>query len=365
MRIAIVGAGLAGLACAHELERLGLSPDLFECRDKVGDRFPVLETLAQFMSLEPGQDIFDRLRQDLGLPINPHQVIHRAVLHGPSTEATISGFLGYSVIRGPAEQSLDSQLLRQVRTPVHYRSDPDVSALSQEYDHVVVATGNAKWPREFLRWRQDLEWWMRGAYVTGDFCPGEYHFFFNTRYAGTGYAMIAPIDERHASVGVAVPMAPPEEIEAYWHLFRSEQGHFWGEEQFQFQVDGWPCGKVGSPKLGNVLLVGAAGGFTEPLGITGVVPSLETGVLAARQLALGDRSLERFARRWRSFYDQALRIRHNVNAWTDRDMDRLVTAVSMGGSVIAHAPFSLIRPAGLVLDLLGRANDPSPGIGPL
>ncbi|MDF2627061.1 MAG: NAD(P)-binding Rossmann-like domain [Symbiobacteriaceae bacterium] len=39
MRAAIVGAGLAGLACAHELERLGHDCEIFDKRDRVGKMF--------------------------------------------------------------------------------------------------------------------------------------------------------------------------------------------------------------------------------------------------------------------------------------------------------------------------------------
>jgi len=36
MRVAIIGAGLAGLSCAHELERYGVSPVIFEKNSYIG-----------------------------------------------------------------------------------------------------------------------------------------------------------------------------------------------------------------------------------------------------------------------------------------------------------------------------------------
>lgn len=36
MKIAIIGAGLGGLACALECERLGVIPDVFERDESVG-----------------------------------------------------------------------------------------------------------------------------------------------------------------------------------------------------------------------------------------------------------------------------------------------------------------------------------------
>lgn len=39
MKVAIMGAGLSGLACAIRLEQLGIYPDIFEKRGSIGDRF--------------------------------------------------------------------------------------------------------------------------------------------------------------------------------------------------------------------------------------------------------------------------------------------------------------------------------------
>jgi hypothetical protein len=39
VKIAIMGAGLSGLACALMLERNGIRPEIFESKGEVGDRF--------------------------------------------------------------------------------------------------------------------------------------------------------------------------------------------------------------------------------------------------------------------------------------------------------------------------------------
>lgn len=71
LRTAIVGAGLAGMACALELERLGLSCELFEKRDRVGKQFNTVETMISALTQDSYKDVFALLRQDLHLPINP------------------------------------------------------------------------------------------------------------------------------------------------------------------------------------------------------------------------------------------------------------------------------------------------------
>lgn len=363
MRVAIVGAGLAGLACAYELERLGILPVIFERQRSVGKPHLVMETMAQFLHEHPGEDIFDCIRVRLGLPLNPHATIRNMVLHSPREEATMHGNLGYTTVRGPDDRALEHQLAGHVAAEIRYGERPDVWQLRREFDWVVVATGNHHWTAQFTRWTPHIDWSMRWAIVEGSYNPTEQHYFFNPRYAKTGYGMISPIDERRAVVGVGVPSASKEELERYWESFRQNEGHFWSRELKQERVDHLEMGQPATCIIGNVMLVGHAGGFFEPLGIAGQCPSLASGVYAARQIALGDRSLTRFSRRFRVYYNRVWRIRRNVNAWTDGDMDRLVRSVRHSGGLAARLPVNVLTLAGWAIDALRLADDPSPEIG--
>lgn len=365
MRVAVVGAGLAGLACAHELERLGHSCEVFEKRDRVGKMFTTVELMLQAMVLKPGQDIFDMFRKELHLPINPAAHIRRAVLHSRRQEATIAGHLGYTTIRGAGERSLEAQLARHIRSPIHFDHEADVRKLQAQYDWVVVATGSPQWPKAFGLWTTDVDWWVRGASVVGDFNPSELHFYFNTRYAKVGYGMIAPYDERTASVGIGVPGSSEQEMIQLWEAFRRDQEHFWEDEVDSFHLNCYEVGRVKQRQYENLLFVGNAGGFIEPIGTSGQTPSLRSGIYAARKLAQRSDDFDQFCVRWDKFYEHLLHLRLNANAWTDHDMDRLVALAGHGiGSLLAVSPWNLLNTAGAVLPLLPVAQDPSPEVGP-
>jgi flavin-dependent dehydrogenase len=351
LRIAIVGAGLAGLACAHELERLGFTAQLFEKEAQVGKRATVVETMAQFMHLHPRQDILAHLQQDLHLPFQPANHIHQAVLHGPHHKAQITGHIGYTTVRGADERSPENQLARHVRSPITYGRAPDVYALAREYDWVVVATGDPTWAKEFLQWQTDIVWSIRGAVVTGEFNPSRLDFFFRSAYADAGYAMVSPIDERRATVGVAVPNITAGELDRFWQAFRMGERRRWTAEEEQFQFERLEYGTVRACVLGNVLLVGAGAGFAEGLSLSGQCMALTSGVCAARQILLQDRSLERLHRRWKVRYQQIHNLRRVVDGWGDPEMDLFVRSVSLGGKLAAFAPWNLVAPAGMVADL--------------
>lgn len=63
--IAIVGAGLAGLACAYELQRLGYRPYLYDANDRVGGRCYSLRGYFPGQVAERGGEFLDNLHKTL------------------------------------------------------------------------------------------------------------------------------------------------------------------------------------------------------------------------------------------------------------------------------------------------------------
>jgi monoamine oxidase len=78
MRVAVVGAGLAGLACAVDLTRAGVDVTVFEARTRVGGRAwsDVMPDGARFERggefVEAGYDDFRRRAREHGLPFAAH-----------------------------------------------------------------------------------------------------------------------------------------------------------------------------------------------------------------------------------------------------------------------------------------------------
>lgn len=340
MRVAIVGAGLAGLACAHELERLGVLPEIFERQRAVGKPALLVEPMLQLLHPSPRQEIFAQIRGELGLPLDPLHPIRRIRLQGPVQTAWVQGRFGASAIRGHDDRSLERQLLVRLAAPVRYGTRPDLWELRREFDWVVVATGDEAWSRQFSPWTESLPWSIRGAVVTGAFDPDEQQLFLDPQYAKTGYALLSPVDERRAVAGVWVPGVSGDEAERYWEAFLQAQVQVCtgSEQPFRCQVT---VGRPASCRIGNLLLVGQAGGFREPLGLTGGYASLASGVYAARQIVLGDRSLDRFFRQFRVHYQRLWRLRQAVEAWSGEEMDRFVQAVHQSGPLLTTAPLQM------------------------
>ncbi|MQL51731.1 FAD-dependent oxidoreductase [Desulfofundulus thermobenzoicus] len=327
MRIAIIGAGVSGLACALELERHGITPAIFEQRNRSGEVFAHVAGILQLMN-RPIKDQISYLYRRLKLPLRPLAPLKRIIMHTPNTTGSITGRLGYLFLRGQDEGSMESQLFNLLRTPVFYNHYADWREMARHYDYVVVADGTQQVPRTLGCWQDILNTWVRGATVLGHFDPHTLTMWLNTKYCRSNYAYLTPFNRHRASLVLITTDSYPDEIEKKWRLF-------WEVEGFDYQVvENFSLQHVSGycypPQAGNVLLAGNAGGFLEPFLGFGLMAAIRSGIYAARALARGE-SYTGLTRDLRQQIIRALAIRRVLNSLTNADYDRLVRLLTAPG----------------------------------
>lgn len=96
MKVIVVGAGIAGLSCAHALARKHVDVTVLEARDRVGGRTDSIQHDGETVDLGgqfvgPGQDRVYALAAELGVPVEP---TYTAGAHLAESGGRISRFRG-------------------------------------------------------------------------------------------------------------------------------------------------------------------------------------------------------------------------------------------------------------------------------
>lgn len=328
MKIAIIGAGLAGLYCAHELERLGVKPVIFEKNGFIGEEINHVTGVLN-IAHRPIKDMIKYLKNDLDIDIHPSGTINVLEHIAPNKRTTIRGFYGYFFKYSKDADSLKLQIFDKLKkTKVYLSEVGDYETLSKEFDYVVVANGNSSYARELGLWQDWLNAYVRGAVILGDFDPTRLVMWINKEYCKNGYAYMIPFDEHRATIVLITTDVNEKEIDRYWELF------LYGEniknpivEEFTLMHK---SGLVYPHVIGNLIFIGNAGGGVEPFLGFGHLNAVTMAAAAARTIVLG-LDFEKQINKIMNRNDQMRRFRMMFNMLTNKSYNAIVTGVGLPG----------------------------------
>lgn len=284
VKVAIIGAGLSGLACALELEKHGIEPVIFERNDSVGEIYPHAAALMQIFR-RPVRYPLQYLSKNYGIELKPINPLRHVIMKGANSESKVSGNLGVFLTRGHNPDCVEKQLEAKLKSKINFNQHADYNALRKEFDYVVVATGNDLAAKELGCWQEIMPTVLYGAVILGHFKTDTLIAYFNTRYAKNGYAYITPFNENRASLVLVLPNTEKPEAPDYWSQFIREEKI--RNEIVQYFITEHKSGFVFPKRIGNIILTGAAAGATESFLGFGSEYSLVSGVCAARSIVSG------------------------------------------------------------------------------
>ncbi|SNX53375.1 NAD(P)-binding protein [Thermoanaerobacterium sp. RBIITD] len=320
-----MGAGLAGLACAHELERLGIPCVIFERKNMTGT---IQNNIGAFFQIEdrPIKDPFNYLRCMYGISLEPVRRMSTVIMHSPKYQATVRGNLGYFILRSQDVNSLENQLVRSVTSKINYNVNPDYRELANDYDFVVVATGNSSIIEQLSEWKTTITTWVKGATVLGDFDPYTAVLWFNTDYARSGYGYLMPFDQHRATLALITTYAQHGELDDLWNLFLHNEGlNYEIIETFELDVD---TGIAKEHKVNNIYFVGNAAGFIDPLLGLGAFHAIESGIFAARSIAMG-KDYEKMVKKIVKKVEILTNYRTFIDKLQNKDYDRFIRLLGL------------------------------------
>lgn len=332
-RIAIIGAGLAGLSCALECERNGIYPEIYERDSSAGWIWPSVTYWPSVFNREKG-DIVQYLSNEYDISIGYTNKNTCITMKSAEKEIKIKGKdLGYFFERGKKPQSLENQMLRKLNyTSVHFNRPSDYKELSKKYDYVVVASGKVTEAEDLGVWEELGKVYSFGGVATGNFDRKDTTIYFNTDYAEKGYARLAPFNPTQALLGVYVMGLDDIELEvdSYFDKFLEKENLRSLEFGYYIRPPVFPTGRVSKFRVGNVLLAGRSAGLTDRLIGVGGYNAIISGVLAARSIIIGD-DYDNLVKPLKDGVENISSIRDVVNNYNNEDYDKLITILKIPG----------------------------------
>jgi digeranylgeranylglycerophospholipid reductase len=326
MKVAIIGGGIAGLACAHEFERLGITPVIYERNSFIGEQYDHVSAILEILN-RPYYDPIKYFRKNLHIKIKPINTLKQVIHYSPNNSLSIKGNLGHLFLRGKEKNSFKNQLYAQLKkTKVRFNEIGDYKTLSQQYDYVVVANGSYTMADELGCWENQVVGYVKGAIVHGRFDPHTLITWLNKDYCKNGYAYLTPFNEKKASIILITTDVNEKEIKHFWELFMYTEKIKYPiiEEYTQRHT----IGHVYPHSVDNIYLAGSAGGCIEPFLGFGQMAAMHSGVMAARAIAK-NKEYEKLMKlvvernQWMTEYRRA------YNELDNKSLDRLLTVLGM------------------------------------
>jgi len=303
MKVAIVGAGLSGLACAHELKRHGIIPTIFEKKGYVGE---ILELPAISLDIFNAvvRDPLKYLEDEFKLKLYAHYELNEIVMVSPTKTHTVKGKMGSIILRGREKGYITIQLKEAVNLPYTLNTLAKLEEIKNDFDHIFIGAGTMDIPLQMNLAKVCFDGYVRIANILGDFKTNSVKVWMNTKYAKHGYAYQVPVNNKSACLVLIVDNIQENELDYYWNEFITTEKIAY--DIIETKDLRHTVGFVSPIQVDNLYFMGNAGGFLDSMLGFGSEAAMISGVTAANCMVKGldyNKAMEKFTKDIQSKYE--------------------------------------------------------------
>ncbi|TYQ17971.1 UNVERIFIED_CONTAM: flavin-dependent dehydrogenase [Acetivibrio alkalicellulosi] len=320
MKVAIIGAGPSGLSCALELKRNGVIATIFEKKSYIGEDYALPAAILRIFNTHYNNPM-KYIKRRYNLNIEPKNTISKITMKGPSREISVKGNLGYVLMRGMEQDSLENQIFSSLNIPVLFDTYGTIKDLQRNFDFIVVATGSCDGAKEMGVFNRDFNVYSRSATILGNFNENHVKMWLNTEYAKNGFAFTMPFSKNHARLTLLVNNVTKDELEFYWNQFlKAEHIPYNMIEVRDLEHN---LGTVYPLNKDNIYFVGDAAGLVDNFVGFGVIAGIESGFIAARSI-IGNLNYTKLMKPYLDSRKKLYEFRKSFNILDNNELDRLL-----------------------------------------